>query len=277
MNTIRPASGRSAFTIIELLVVISIIGILAGMLLPTLSGARTSAHDVRCKSNLKQIGAAFEMYLNANEGYYPCVRWGNGAELRWPETLAPYIGGSVEDPTRGSEFATGNKFTNNVFKCPAIGSSAAQATSFPRGDYARTGSYGYNWMTFGPPHPTTNNFGRKYPVRSTQIAAPSRTILVADSFGQKTLGADPHAFTLDPPEMLCGTGWGQRRGLGTEPCPVDPRHDGKFNAVFADGHVESLTMQEAGYSSDDPTGVGTTGDPTLWNGYGDPNITRFTQ
>jgi prepilin-type N-terminal cleavage/methylation domain-containing protein/prepilin-type processing-associated H-X9-DG protein len=68
---LRNMNNVKSFTLIELLVVIAIIAILAALLLPALNKARNSANQTTCKSNLKQISLAFNLYTSDNEDYLP--------------------------------------------------------------------------------------------------------------------------------------------------------------------------------------------------------------
>src|SRR3954467_699588 len=64
-------ASRRAFTLIELLVVIAIIAILAAILFPVFASARERARQSSCTNNLKQLGTAFQLYIEAWDEVYP--------------------------------------------------------------------------------------------------------------------------------------------------------------------------------------------------------------
>jgi len=73
----HPAAAARAFTLVELLVVISIVALLIAILLPALRNARAEAKRVMCKSNQRQLGMAFVMYAQDFKDYLPTPsQWG---------------------------------------------------------------------------------------------------------------------------------------------------------------------------------------------------------
>src|SRR4051794_22308289 len=70
------AKVRSAFTLVELLVVIAVMGILIALLLPAVQSARESARMIQCKNHLKQIGLAW-LHHHDTQGFFPTGGWGS--------------------------------------------------------------------------------------------------------------------------------------------------------------------------------------------------------
>jgi len=88
-----PIRFRQAFTLVELLVVISLIAILAGLLLPALSKARRQAKSTVCKNNLWQMGLATMLYVENNGDRLPYA-WGvshNANTNNFQTLLIPYV------------------------------------------------------------------------------------------------------------------------------------------------------------------------------------------
>jgi general secretion pathway protein G len=86
-----------AFTLVEMLIVVIIIGILAAALLPKLKGAQQRARDTARKANLSQVSTALEMYFN-DKGRYPNGSCLNDIEK---ELVPTYIGNLPRDPQKG--------------------------------------------------------------------------------------------------------------------------------------------------------------------------------
>ena len=74
------SQGVSAFTLVEILVVISILGLLAGLSIPAISAARASTQTAASTANLKQIYTMMQTYLGENNNTYPQASYNAGAD-----------------------------------------------------------------------------------------------------------------------------------------------------------------------------------------------------
>ncbi len=107
MNNRFSSYQRRGFTLVELLVVASIVAILAALLLPALANGKCSAQRVRCVNNLRQLGLAAQMYFDEHEDatfpYRLCAT--NSGVIYWFGWLQNGAEGAREfDPRQGPLF-----------------------------------------------------------------------------------------------------------------------------------------------------------------------------
>ncbi len=94
----KARAARQAFTLVELLVSVAIIGILSGLLLPAIQQAREAARKATCQSHFRQLGLAIQNYHQAIGSFPPgCLEWrppGASPKLKhyaWSAMLLPYL------------------------------------------------------------------------------------------------------------------------------------------------------------------------------------------
>ncbi len=87
---------RQAFTLVELLVVIGIIGLLVAILLPALNKARDAAQTLKCLSNCRTLSTAFQMYANEHKGWLPYPTTSAGEPSLWFRCVDPYLSAKID-------------------------------------------------------------------------------------------------------------------------------------------------------------------------------------
>ncbi|MGE5609245.1 MAG: type II secretion system protein [Bacillota bacterium] len=256
------AGVRSAFTLVELLVVISVIALLVAIILPSLKAARRAARTVYCANNLRQLATALLCYASENNNRFPPS---TGA-INWCDSryLGRYI--SVTVPI-------GVDLGGPVFSCPEDRTPCWR-------------SYAMNFWAFsrvdGGYRKLLAPFGTFWNARSPQS---SQLILLTESWSIYRYGLDGTPWFANPMVSCQGGTPGQRFGgaggipgliygwdLGMLNCELDyTRHGprtiggpmvpkGWLNIAYADGHVALRSNDEL---VDRQTGLSTL--DSLWS------------
>jgi prepilin-type N-terminal cleavage/methylation domain-containing protein len=129
--------NRRAFTLVELLIVIAIIGVLMTLLLPSLAGAKRQARSSECFSQMHSIGMAFQFYEQDNNDNIPRSSHSAFAlrVLQWGYALSPYLGhGIYTGPS-----ATWDDLFNGMLRCPADARRDATAWSYGKNMWMEAG------------------------------------------------------------------------------------------------------------------------------------------
>ena len=211
----------AAFTLIELLVTIAVIAILAGMLLPVLSKAKSSARRIQSVSNLRQISQAVLMYADDHGQTLPLRISQTPGVLRWfgfKSFTKSYAG--LNEPSSPED---------RLYSCPADRFFYNEEERFgpvpfvpsglhehPHSDYS---SYMFNCGNLVTNAPNAQRFPGVGGWKVPQVATPTRTVLVAE-------------FPAFIPFS-----WHQPRKMDARNYPFS---DAQCVSSFVDGHVSSL-------------------------------------
>lgn len=253
---------RRGFSLVELLVVISMIALLIALLLPALSAAREIGRAAVCISNERQVGIAMGLYADANlEWYIPVYDTDRAARnlyMEWTDAL-------VED---------GYLTTRTAYKCPTLVGPVPQDQPYnwpkpativvPSGadPFGTRGTlwpgYGYNGDNIGGSDTTTYAgvpFTRT--ARRGQIMYPSIGYLlmdnvaqVPDAFGLYTLPGDQGYYIAF-----------DFKGTRTQP---HARHMDALNMAYLDGHAAKIAIPHGTEPLDTLHFRGELVDPTAW-------------
>lgn len=228
-NELRPTSqkckARTHFTLIELLIVIAIIAILAGMLLPALAKARMASEKTGCANNLKQIGNAMTMYRNDWQDYIaPFMKGESQNCYLWDWAYGYYY---MEGKVDNSKWSLTTSNVWKVFRCPE---DHTVSDRHCRLSYAML----YTFISKDDPKRKASAF--------TQ---PSKTYVVADT--------DHHNYVAGGTKYKDSYVGGDDRATGLiylkRSRSIGPNHNNAANILFLDGHA-AARIQWRGRNTD---------------------------
>jgi prepilin-type N-terminal cleavage/methylation domain-containing protein/prepilin-type processing-associated H-X9-DG protein len=218
LNPDRTNSG-GAFTLMELLVVIAIIGVLAALLLPTLSKAKERSYRTTCLSNQKQLGLAWEMYAGDFGGKIPINDWEFDSPTVPVSTSNSWVTGNcMVDPspatiTSGTLFPYGKNA--QIYQCPAD-HGTVQGTSI-----MKLRSFALSCFMGGPVE-DRSNWGVNTINQASQIRSASKALTFIDE----------DDLTIDDGHFLYATNASNWYNIPAW------RHQNGTVLAFADGHAE---------------------------------------